>query len=117
MSKKTTHIKERKQEVRNPLFNDIMSDRQINAKRRTPQAKGNAPDEVSIETWCTHCIFHAHALKSFMPKGLSQKLLKEVRQQQNEEDDLYVFLSNFPFQFSLKHNLSRPVVLLHFLKY
>lgn len=46
MSKKTTHLKEKKKEIRNPLYNDIMTDRQINPKKRTGQAKATTIDEV-----------------------------------------------------------------------
>lgn len=46
MSKKTTHIKEKKREIRNPLYNDIMSDRQLNPRKRQAQTKGVISDEV-----------------------------------------------------------------------
>lgn len=46
MSKKTTHLKDKKKEIRNPLYNDIMTDRQINPKKRAGQAKATAIDEV-----------------------------------------------------------------------
>lgn len=76
-------------EFRNPMYSAVPEEERKRAKSMEKKQRVEE-DEKAVSTFFFICLFGILTSKTYVPQALSKKLLKQAREQQMEENEMYV---------------------------